>query len=69
MRAHFFSQAAETLSYRGSLKGHAGWVTAIATSLDAPDTLLTASRDKSLIIWNLTREQENYGVPHRRLTG
>jgi guanine nucleotide-binding protein subunit beta-2-like 1 protein len=36
---------AETLSFRGSLKGHAGWVTAIATPLDPnSDIVLSASR-------------------------
>jgi len=62
----------ETLSFRGSLKGHTGWVTAIATgSTESPDTVVSCSRDKSLIIWNLTREQDNetYGVPHRRMNG
>ena len=63
------SQSQESLTFRGTLKGHAGWVTAISTSLDAPDTLLSSSRDKSLIVWSLTRDAETYGVPHRRLNG
>lgn len=59
----------ETLALRGTLKGHSGWVTAIATSPEAPDTLLTASRDKTVIVWQLTRDEENYGVARRALTG
>jgi guanine nucleotide-binding protein subunit beta-2-like 1 protein len=32
--------------------------------------IISGSRDKSLILWNLTRESEqNYGVPRRALTG
>jgi guanine nucleotide-binding protein subunit beta-2-like 1 protein len=31
--------------------------------------LLTASRDKSIIVWSLTREPDKYGVPVKRLTG
>lgn len=31
--------------------------------------VLTASRDKSIIVWNLTREEERYGVAQKRLTG
>ena len=31
--------------------------------------LLSASRDKSLIIWNLTRDESQYGYPKRRLHG
>jgi guanine nucleotide-binding protein subunit beta-2-like 1 protein len=54
---------------RGELKGHGGWVTAIATTMEAPDMVLTASRDKSIIVWNLTREEDRYGVAQKRLTG
>jgi guanine nucleotide-binding protein subunit beta-2-like 1 protein len=59
-----------SLQLRGILKGHNGWVTCIATTPENPDMLLTGSRDKSLIIWNITRESEqNYGVPRRSLNG
>jgi hypothetical protein len=34
----------ESLVYKGSLEGHGGWVTAIATSSENPDMILTASR-------------------------
>merc|ERR1712086_453870 len=54
---------------RGELKGHGGWVTAIATTMEAPDMVLSASRDKSLIIWNLVKDDDKPGVAHRRLTG
>ena len=60
---------AETLVLRGVLKGHAGWVTAIACPLDNPDLILSSSRDKSIIVWTLTREEGNYGYARRRLTG
>jgi len=55
---------------RGVLKGHNGWVTCIAASSENRDMILSGSRDKTLIIWHLTRDSENnYGVPHRCLTG
>jgi len=60
---------ADRLIQRGELKGHGGWVTAIATTMEAPDMVLTASRDKSIIVWQLTREEERYGVANKRLTG
>jgi guanine nucleotide-binding protein subunit beta-2-like 1 protein len=44
-------------------------VTAIATSSENPNLLLSASRDKTIIVWNLTRDDINYGVPRRALTG
>jgi len=59
----------DTLTLRGTLKGHSGWVTAIATTPEAPDMLLSASRDKTVLIWHLTRDETNYGVPRRSLTG
>eukprot|EP00842_Homolaphlyctis_polyrhiza_P001191 jgi/Hompol1/2072/HPOL_002813-RA len=59
----------ETLALRGTLKGHSNWVTAIATSPESPDTILSSSRDKTIIVWHLTRDESNYGVPRRALTG
>jgi len=44
-------------------------VTALATSMEVPDMLLSASRDRTLIVWTLTREEEKYGVAKRRLKG
>lgn len=35
----------------------------------SPNMLLSGSRDKSLIIWNLTRDDQNYGYPKRSLHG
>jgi len=62
--------ATDNLLLRGILKGHINWVTCIATSSENPDMLLSGSRDKSIIIWNLTRDPNgNYGVPRRSLTG
>jgi len=58
------------LNLRGVLQGHNGFVTAIATTPENPDMLLTASRDKSLLVWNLSREQGvNYGQPKKALKG
>lgn len=36
----------EQLKLRGVLSGHGGWVTAIATTPEDPNMILTASRDK-----------------------
>jgi guanine nucleotide-binding protein subunit beta-2-like 1 protein len=59
----------EHLVLRGELKGHGGWVTAIATTAEAQDMILSASRDKSIIMWTLTREEGQYGFARRRLCG
>ena len=45
----------ETLQLRGTLRGHNGWVTQITTNPKSPDMILSSSRDKSLIVWKLTR--------------
>ncbi|ORY96143.1 guanine nucleotide-binding protein subunit beta-2-like 1 [Syncephalastrum racemosum] len=54
----------DTLTLRGTLE-----VTAIATTSEAPDMVLSASRDKSVIVWHLTREEMSYGVPRKSLVG
>jgi len=59
----------EQMTLRGTLQGHGGWVTQIATTPSFPDMILSASRDKTLIAWKLTREDGNYGLPERRLYG
>lgn len=60
----------EQLTLRGTLKGHNGWVTQIATTPQDHNQILSASRDKTLILWELTRDDEmNYGFPKKCLTG
>jgi len=60
----------ESLNLKGTLRGHNGWVTQIATNLKFPNTILSSSRDKTLIMWKLMRDETtNYGVPHMRLHG
>ncbi|KAK9815254.1 hypothetical protein WJX72_000717 [[Myrmecia] bisecta] len=61
---------AENLSLRGTLEGHSGWVTSIATPLDPnSDIILSSSRDKTVIVWTLTREEGAYGYARRALRG
>jgi len=59
----------DTLQLRGTLEGHSNWVTAIATTSEAPDMVLSASRDKTIIVWHLTRDESNYGIPRKALHG
>nr|AAW26479.1 unknown [Schistosoma japonicum] len=59
----------EQLVFRGTLTGHRGWVTQIATNAAQPDLLVSSSRDKSLIVWDLRRECGEYGLPVRSLRG
>jgi len=61
--------AQEQLVLKGELKGHNGWVTALATTPERPDMLVSASRDRSLIMWKITREPDQYGVAQKRLKG
>jgi hypothetical protein len=42
---------------------------AVLTDCDSPNMLLSGSRDKTLIIWNLTRDETSYGYPKRSLHG
>ena len=41
----------------------------ILTGIDSPNMLLSGSRDKTLIVWNLTRDETSYGYPKRSLHG
>jgi len=59
----------DQLTLRATLQGHNGWVTQIATNPKFPDMILSSSRDKTLIMWKLTREETNYGIPQKRLHG
>jgi len=55
--------------YVGALHGHDGAVTCLAVSSEKPNTLVSGSRDKCLLVWDLPRETECYGRPLRRLHG
>jgi len=59
----------EHLTLRGELVGHGGWVTAIATTGEDPNTVLSASRDKTIIVWSLSNEDGSYGFAKRALRG
>ena len=59
----------ERLEEKGKLVGHLGWVTALATTPEDPDLLLSASRDKTIIAWQLTRAEEQYGFAIKSLIG
>jgi guanine nucleotide-binding protein subunit beta-2-like 1 protein len=64
----------ETLSLRGVLRGHKGWVSSIATPEEGSDMILTGGRDKSVIHWKITRGEgeganSEYGFARRALRG
>ncbi|XBW37236.1 hypothetical protein QEN19_002819 [Hanseniaspora menglaensis] len=54
---------------RGTLEGHNGWVTSLATCKEDETLLVSSSRDKTLISWRLTGAQDQYGVPIRSFVG
>ena len=63
-------------TYDGELRGHRGWVTAIAAPLEKNDTFITASRDGTLLNWKInerrsssTEETESFAIPLKRLEG
>lgn len=59
----------ETLKLRGTLEGHRGWVTSLAVSVDSPDMLVSGSRDKTVVVWRLTLENEDIGFAQRSFHG
>jgi len=60
----------EQLTLKGTLEGHNGWVTQIATNNNFPNMILSASRDKTLIVWKLNKDdQGSCGTPYKALKG
>eukprot|EP00357_Protocruzia_adherens_P033479 CAMPEP_0115006126 /NCGR_PEP_ID=MMETSP0216-20121206/20298_1 /TAXON_ID=223996 /ORGANISM="Protocruzia adherens, Strain Boccale" /LENGTH=340 /DNA_ID=CAMNT_0002372617 /DNA_START=55 /DNA_END=1077 /DNA_ORIENTATION=- len=55
--------AKESLYKRGELKGHGGFVTGLRTlnNLDEDSNLLSSSRDKSMFIWNISKDGGDEG--------
>ncbi|XP_061365017.1 small ribosomal subunit protein RACK1-like [Gastrolobium bilobum] len=61
----------EDLEFCGTMHGHTAMVTAIATPMDINNSeiIVTSSRDKSIIVWDLTNHLDgDYGVPCLWLT-
>jgi len=61
-----------SISLRGELVGHTDWVTSIACphhDAELPNMIISSSRDKSCIVWHLNHQEDNYGMPRRRLCG
>ncbi|VAH22369.1 unnamed protein product [Triticum turgidum subsp. durum] len=68
----------ESLALAGTMRGHNDVVTAIAAPIDNSPYIVSGSRDKSLLVWDLTNPVPSlgdgtvgtdYAVPFRRLTG
>merc|ERR1719454_1734045 len=58
--------AEESLQYRGSLIGHRNWVTSIATTYEQSHVVVSASRDKTVMLWELTPNNEDGTVGYAR---
>jgi hypothetical protein len=56
----------DSAKHRHSARLHA---TGLVLTTASPNMLLSGSRDKTLIIWNLTRDETSYGYPKRSLKG
>jgi guanine nucleotide-binding protein subunit beta-2-like 1 protein len=59
----------DSLQYKGSLSGHRGWVTSIATTYEQSNLVVSASRDHSVMSWELTPDGENIGYARRLMGG
>ena len=64
-----------SIKFEGFLHGHNSGVTSLVTGNNTGNAqgeiLVSGSRDKTLIIWNLAEKEEgiSYGIPFRSLTG
>jgi guanine nucleotide-binding protein subunit beta-2-like 1 protein len=81
-RAEKIEDAYTRFNHVGNLEGHGDWITSISTGSaqreDDNQILLTGSRDKTVMIWKLTGNDDTdydgaanklYGVPLKSLTG
>jgi guanine nucleotide-binding protein subunit beta-2-like 1 protein len=59
----------DSLQYRGCLTGHRGWVTSIATTYEQSNLVVSSSRDKKIMIWELTPGETNSGYARKALSG
>jgi len=59
----------DSLVFRGTLVGHRGWVTGIATTFEESNLVVSSSRDKKLMIWELTPDGEHIGYARKSLGG
>jgi len=61
------------MTYKGNLKGHNGWVTTMQLgNVGSKEFLISGSRDKSLLIWDVNNEmndKEELGKPKKMLKG
>jgi guanine nucleotide-binding protein subunit beta-2-like 1 protein len=59
----------EGLVLKGELRGHANWVTTLATTDQDAGMVLSGSRDKTTIVWRITGDPEEFGTPIKSLRG
>jgi len=59
----------DSLVYRGMLTGHRGWVTSIVTTYEESNLVVSSSRDKQLMIWELTPQEGQIGYARKALHG
>jgi len=57
----------EQMTMKGSLKGHTGWVTQIATNPRYPNMIISSSRDKTVTVWKL--DMDDFGSSQGTVTG
>lgn len=70
------ASAVPNFKLKAELTGHGDWVTALCTPTpavedgsQAPPIFISASRDKTAIVWRIKDTQEVYAVPERSLVG
>jgi guanine nucleotide-binding protein subunit beta-2-like 1 protein len=64
------------IKYQGALQGHRNWVTSIATTYEQSNLVVSGSRDKHAMVWDLNNsetpeegEKSGPGYARRCMTG
>jgi len=62
-------QQQQHLVLKGIMRGHSGWVIVIVIIPEFPDMVVSVLRDKTIMVWHLTRDEGVYGEARRSLHG
>jgi len=61
-------ESQDSIKIQGELEGHGDWVTCIATASDSPNMLVSGSRDKTIVVWNLETKTEMNNNNEEKIT-
>mmetsp|Transcript_17612 Transcript_17612/g.42721 ORF Transcript_17612/g.42721 Transcript_17612/m.42721 type:complete len:316 (+) Transcript_17612:16-963(+) len=59
----------ETFTLKATIKGHSDWITSICIATENPNIIVSSSRDKTALVWEIDLEIDDIPRPKKRLRG